>query len=86
MGNKKFSPFVVYKPNGLHPRPKVEARPKPKPLHTAKLKLKTSRKLEAKGLFLENKKKLDIVYGKCLFKATREEFIYRARGRARATI
>ena len=44
---KKFNPFVVIKPK---PKPKV--RPKPK----AKIKL------EAGGLALENKKKLDIIY------------------------
>ena len=46
---KKYNPFVVIKPK-LKPKPKV--RPKPKI------------KLEAGGLALENKKKLDINYAK----------------------
>ena len=48
---KKYNPFVVIKPK-LKPRPKPKVRPKPKI------------KLEAGGLALENKKKLDIIYAK----------------------
>ena len=49
MENKRYNPFVVIKP-----KPKPKFRPKPK----AKIKL------EAGGLALENKKKLDIIYAK----------------------
>ena len=48
---KKYNPFVVIKPKPK-PRPKPKVRPKPKI------------KLEAGGLALENKKKLDIFYAK----------------------
>ena len=46
---KKYNPFVIIKP-----------KPKPKPKVKPKLKVK----LEARGLALENKKKLDIIYAK----------------------
>ena len=46
---KKYNPFVIIKPK---PKPKPKVRPKPKS------------KLEAGGLALENKKKLDIIYAK----------------------
>ena len=48
---KKYNPFVIIKPKPK-PRPKPKGRPKPKI------------KLEAGGLALENKKKLDIIYAK----------------------
>ena len=48
---KKYNPFVVNKP---------KPQPKPKP----RVRLKAKIKLEAKGLSLENKKKLDIFYAK----------------------
>ena len=48
---KKYNPFVVIQPKPK-PRPKPKVRPKPKI------------KLEAGGLALENKKKLDIIYAK----------------------
>ena len=48
---KKYNPFVVIKPKPK-PRSKPKVRPKPKI------------KLEAGGLALENKKKLDIIYAK----------------------
>ena len=48
---KKYNPFVVIKPKSK-PRPKPKVRPK------AKIRL------EARGLALENKKKLDIIYAK----------------------
>ena len=62
---KKYNPFIVIKP-----------KPKPKPMPKPKVKIK----LEAKGLwrsmdgvlFLENKKKLDIIYAKCFVKASRK--------------
>ena len=46
---KKYNPFVIIKPK---PRSKPKVRPKPKV------------KLKARGLALENKKKLDIIYAK----------------------
>ena len=46
---KKYNPFVVIKPK---PKPKPKVRPKP------------TIKLEAGGLALENKRKLDIIYAK----------------------
>ena len=46
---KKYDPFVVIKPK---PRSKPKVRPNPKV------------KLEARGLALENKQKLDIIYAK----------------------
>ena len=46
---KKYNPFVIIKPK---PKPKPKVRPKPKI------------KLEAGGLALENKKKLDSIYAK----------------------
>ena len=46
---KKYNPFVIIKPK---PKPKPKVRPEPKI------------KLEAGGLALENKKKLDIIYAK----------------------
>ena len=48
---KKYNPFVIIKPKPK-PRPKPKVRPKPKI------------KLETRGLALENKKKLDIIYAK----------------------
>ena len=46
---RKYNPFVVIKPK---PKPKPKVRPKPKV------------KLEARGLALEKKNKLDIIYAK----------------------
>ena len=48
---KKYNPFVVIKP-----KPKLKPKPKVKP--------KPEVKLEARGLALENKKKLNIIYAK----------------------
>ena len=48
---KTYNPFVVIK---------YKPKPKPKP----KVKPKPNVKLEARGLALENKKKLDIIYAK----------------------
>ena len=45
---KKYNPPVVIKPK---PKPRVKHKAKPKP----------QTKLEARGLALENKKKLDII-------------------------
>ena len=54
---KKYNPFVVIRPK---PKPKPKVRPK------AKITL------EAKGLSLENKKKLDIIYAKGFVKTSRK--------------
>ena len=63
---KKYNPFVVKlktKPKGASPLvPQPEPKPKPKP--------KT--KLEAGGLSLENKKKLDTIYAKGFVKTGRK--------------
>ena len=56
---KKYNPFVVIKPK---PKPKVKPKAKPKP----------QTKLEARGLALENKKKLDIIYVKGFVKTSRK--------------
>ena len=56
---KKYSPFVVIKP---------KPKPKPKP----KVRPKAKIKLEAKGLSLENKKKLDIIYAKGFVETNRK--------------
>ena len=48
---KKYNLFVIIKP---------KPKPRPKP----KVRLKPKIKLEAGGLALENKKKLDIIYAK----------------------
>ena len=56
---KKYNPFVVIKPM---------PKPKPKP----KVRPKAKIKLEIKGLSLENKKKLDIIYAKGSVKTSRK--------------
>ena len=56
---KKYNPFVVIKP---------KPKPKPKP----KVRPKAKINLEAKGLSLENKKKLDIIYAKGFVKTSRK--------------
>ena len=57
---KKYNPFVV------------KSKTKPKSLTKAKIKPKPKTKLEAKGLSLENKKKLDIIYSKGFVKTSRK--------------
>ena len=54
---KKYNHFVVIKPK---PRVKPKAKPKPQT------------KLEARGLALENKKKIDIIYAKGFVKTSRK--------------
>ena len=56
---KKHNPFVLIKPE---PKPRVKPKVKPKP----------QTKLEARGLALENKKKLDIIYAKGFVKTSRK--------------
>ena len=60
---KKYNPFVVIKP-------------KPKPLPKARIKPKPKTELEAKGLTLDNKKKLDTIYAKGFVKTSRKYFDY----------
>ena len=60
---KMYNPFVVIKPAGStrerSSKPKPKVRPKPKI------------KLEAGGLSLENKKKLDIIYARGFVKTSK---------------
>ena len=58
---KKYNPFVVIKP-----------KPKPKPKPKLKVRPKAKTNLEAKGLSLQNKKKLDIIYAKGFVKTSRK--------------
>ena len=51
---KKYNPFVVKHKH--QPIPQIKTKPKPKT------------KLEAKGLSLDNKKKIDIIYAKNLLR------------------
>ena len=67
---KNYNPFVVIKP-----KPKTtgstgerSSKPKSKP----KIRPKAKIKLEAKGLSLENKTKLDIIYAKGFVKTSRK--------------
>ena len=54
---KKYNPFVFIKPK---PNPRVKPKAKPK----------TQTKLEARGLALDNKKKLDIIFAKRFVKTS----------------
>ena len=65
---KKCNPFVVTSLAKTKPKPK----PKPQPLSKAKTRPKPKTKLEAKGLSLENTKKLDILYAKGFVKTSRK--------------
>ena len=56
---KAYSPFVAIKSK---PKARVKSKAKPKP----------QTKLEARGLALENKKKLDIIYAKGFVKISRK--------------
>ena len=55
---KKYNPFVV--------KPKTKPKPMPKPLP------KPTTELEARGLILENKKKLDTFYANGFVKTSRK--------------
>ena len=57
---RMYNPFVV--------KPKTKPKPKPKPLPKPKTKL------EARGLSLENKKKLDTIYAQGFIKTSRNWF------------
>ena len=71
---KKYNPVVVIRP-----------KPKAKPLTKAKIKAtgsnrerssKPKTELEAKGLTLDNKKKLDTIYAKGFVKTISKKFDY----------
>ena len=57
---KKCNPFVVIKPKPTGSTRERSSKTEPK----RKVKPKPKVKLEARGLALENKKKLDIIYAK----------------------
>ena len=59
---KKYNPFVAV----------VKPKPKPMPLPQAKIKPEPKTKLEEKGLSLENKKNLDIIYAEGFVKTSRK--------------
>ena len=66
MENKKYNPFVV-KPKTKAASPLVpQSKPNPKPFPKPKTKL------EARGLTLENKTKLDTIYAKGFVNASRK--------------
>ena len=58
---KKYNHFVV-----------IKSKPKAKPLPKAKIRPKPTTELEAKGLTLDNKKKLDTIYAKGFVKTSRK--------------
>ena len=63
---KKYNPFVVKtKPTGFTRKRSSKTKPKIKP--------KPQTKLEARGLSLENKKKLDTIYAKGFVKTSRKQ-------------
>ena len=57
---KKYNPFVVIKPKPTGSTRERSSKTAPKP----KVRPKAKIKLEAGGLALENKNKLDIIYAK----------------------
>ena len=57
---KKYNPLVVIKPKPTGSTREQSSKTEPKP----RVKPKPKVKLEARGLALENKKKLDIIYAK----------------------
>ena len=62
---KKYNLFVV-----------IKSKPKAKPLPKAKIKPKPKTELEAMGLTLDNKKKLDTIYAKGFVKTSKKKFDY----------
>ena len=60
---KKYNLFVVM--NKFKSKPRVKPKPKAKP--------KPQTKFEARGLALEKKKKLDIIYAKGFVKTSRKK-------------
>ena len=65
---KKYNPFVVIKPKPTGSTRERSSKPSVKP----KAKPKPQTKLEARGLALENKVKLDIIYAKDFVKTSRK--------------
>ena len=63
---KQYNHFVVIKPMGSSRE--RSSKPNAKPLPRAKIKPKPKTELEAKGLTLDNKEKLDTVYAKILLR------------------
>ena len=61
---KKYNPFVV--------KPLPKTKTKHKPIPKAKTEPKPKTKLEARGLSLEEKKKLDIIYDKGFVQTSRK--------------
>ena len=72
---EKYNPFVV-KPiaKTTGSTRELRSKTKPKPLPKSKTKPKPKTKLEARGLTLENKKKLDTNYAKSFVKTSRKWF------------
>ena len=50
----------------------IKSKPRSKPLPKAKIRPKPKTELEAKGLTLDNKKKLDTIYAKGFVKTSRK--------------
>ena len=69
---KKYNPFVVKPLAKTKTKPKPKPQNKPKPLPKAKTNPKPKTKLEARGLTLENKKKLETIYAKGFIKTSRK--------------
>ena len=67
---KKYNPFIVK--SSAKPKPKPKPKPPPLPKSTKETKTKPKSKLEARGLALENKKKLDIIYAMGFVKSSRK--------------
>ena len=65
---KMYNPFFVIKPKPTGSTRERSSKPKPKP----KVRPKATVKLEAKGLSLENRNKLDIIYAKGFVKTSRK--------------
>ena len=65
MENKKYNTFVVIKPKSTSSNRERSSKPKVRP------KAKIS--LEAGGLSIENKKKLDIIYARGLVKTSKKK-------------
>ena len=65
---KKYNTFVVIKPEPTGSTRERSSKPEPKP----KVRPKAKIKIEAKGLSLENGKKLNIIYAKGFVKTSRK--------------
>ena len=71
---EKYNPFVVIKP-----KPKAKPLPKAKIKPTGSTRERSSKpktEFDAKGLTLDNKKKLDTFYAKSFVKTSRKWFDY----------